>query len=125
MNRPARRVAWHTDAVFAVMREIGREADRLDERSKSRLPRGGLPVGGAHMDDFLPSNALHEFLRALRRGYRPDTAALLAKAATREAVRTWNRQRGTGPIGGLDAHRWEGTCDDIIAAAARKVEKSI
>lgn len=122
MNAPLRRVLWHTEAVFATMREIGTDAERLMERSRKLTPPyGTVAFGGGHMDYFLPANALDEFLRAVRRGYLPDTAALLAKAASVEAVRKWNRHRGDD----VHTHRHEGHCDHVLDAAARKVAAAI
>lgn len=121
MSRPAR-VAWHTEAVFAAMREIGADAERRMERSRKLMPPfGTVAVGGAHMDDFFPANALEEFLRAIRRGYLPEPAALLAKAASVEAVRKWNRSRGDDYV----VHRYVRTADDVVDDAARKINAAL
>jgi len=101
------------------MRELGAEAERLLDVSRRLMPRyDEVALGGAHMDPFFKGNAIEEFLRALRKGHAPDTAAIFAKAAARDSVRTWNRQRG----GDYQTHRWESTADDYIDAMARHVE---
>lgn len=113
-------IAWHTPAVFAVMREIGADAERRLQNSRGLTPRGGMvAVGGAHMDDFFSGNALSEFLRALRSGVLPDDAAVIAKTAGQDSVHTWNKSRGND----YTVHRWEHTADEAVDSAAARIKR--
>ena len=100
------------EAVYAVMRAIGDDADRAREEHERLRPRyGEVAVGAAHMDPFFRMEAAHEFLAGLRRGERPAEAGIAAQSAVLNAVRLHNGHRPRD----VDWHRWERTCDGLIA----------
>jgi hypothetical protein len=104
--------------VLAAMRELLAEAEALHERARELMPRNGeVAAGGAHMDFFLPANAVDEFLRELRRGHDVGVCVLFAKHMARESVRKWNAHRGAD----YQTHRWVDCCNEAIERAARKI----
>lgn len=113
---------YFNEAVFAAMRAIGADAQHRLQRSRELSPRyGEIAAGGAHMDYFIPGEALSEFLRYLRKGVHPDTAETAAKVYAREMVAKWNKHRG----GDYHTHRSECTADSTIEHAWRMVRALI
>jgi hypothetical protein len=111
-------VRYFNDAVFAAMRAIDADAQNRLRRSRELSPRyGEIAVGGAHMDYFIPGEALSEFLRGLRKGAHPDAAVAAAKVYAREMVARWNKHRG----GDYQTHLSEGCADTTIDQAWRRV----
>lgn len=56
------------EALFAVMRRLGADADRYrDEAQRLSAPHGTVAVGGAHMEPLVKAVILEGYLRALRR----------------------------------------------------------
>jgi hypothetical protein len=109
------------NAVFAEMRRLDERAEANLEKSRDLTPRHGeVAVGGAHMDYFIPGEAIAQFLRLLRRGNSPDVAAKGAKEYAREIVAKWNKQRG----GDYQTHRWEGSADNLIEDAERSIRNA-
>ena len=109
------------EAVFAVMREIGADAERRLQKSRDLMPRyGEIAAGGDHMREFFPADALSTFLRGLRNGYDPDTAALLAKTSSRRSVKRWNQHRG----GDYQTHVWEETAFAAVDRAVVRVKSA-
>lgn len=109
---------YFNEAVFAAMRAIDADAQHRLQRSRDLSPRyGEIAAGGAHMDYFIPGEALSEFLRELRKGAHPDAAAAAAKVYARQMVARWNKHRGSD----YQTHRSECTADTTIEHAWRQV----
>jgi 2'-5' RNA ligase/predicted ABC-type ATPase/GNAT superfamily N-acetyltransferase len=82
------------EALFAVMRKLDTEAERLENVArKNQGPFGTIPVGAAHFDDMLRSLAPGEYVRGLRKGMDPSEALASAKAEMRAAVEKHNKNR--------------------------------
>lgn len=113
---------YFNEAVFAVMRAIGSDAEHRLQRARELSPRyGEIAAGGAHMDYFVPGEALSELLRVFRKGSHPDEAAAAAKVYAREMVAKWNKHRG----GDYQTYLSDGCADTTIDHAWRKLRNAI
>lgn len=120
---PPRPWHGHRETVFVLMRQIDAEADAHHERARFLSGGNGRPVGGAAFDEELKRDALRSFLRQMRRGFAPSTAAAIALDESRIMVRTWNRAPRCVVINHQsEAHRWEDTCGAMLADRARRFD---
>lgn len=96
------------ELAFALMREVGEEADR-HMKAAQRADGDGvlLPVGAGHFDDLLAWCVRWGFLSALRRGCTPAESCAAAKLEARTCVARHNARRPRE----VTWQRWEGAGD--------------
>lgn len=111
----------HREAVFVLMRAIDAEAENHADRARFLSGGSGRPVGAAAFDEELKREALWSFLRQMRRGFDPVTAAAVALDESRIMVRSWNKNPRCVVINHpAEAHRWEDTCGAMLDDRARR-----
>ena len=82
------------ETLFAYMRELDQQAERLEAQSRDLMgPAGTVPAGAAFFDPFIQSLARSAYVRALRRGRTPDAALELTRKELRDAVQQHNAKR--------------------------------
>jgi hypothetical protein len=104
---------------FAILRSLGDVLDEVERRHRREAPRGGAtPVGGGEwMDTFFKIEALQSLIRCLREGKTPSKSLVIAKEASRKAVRVWNSRRE------WQVHRWEETAFIWIERTYAKIKE--
>jgi hypothetical protein len=107
-------------ALGSAVRRIRKESDCYLERAR-RLTGPGVPVGGAHIDEYARGEGLAKFLCALGRGRDPEGAAEEGKAEAALWLRNWNQSRRHDYV----VHRWEQGADAVIEDAWREVVRAI
>jgi len=82
------------EALFAFMRQIDVEAQRLESEHRRLSPlHGQIPVGAAHFDPWVRYYAAITYVISLNRGNTPEAAAQIARSESRDAVRIHNSRR--------------------------------
>ena len=91
------------EALFAHMRHLDKEAQRLEAEHRRLAPRHGeIAVGAAHFAPWLKSSVTQEYLSCLRKGQTPAQAEQEAVEYGKTCVKTHNEKRKD-----INWKRWE------------------
>jgi hypothetical protein len=101
---------------------LTRARDRADAAhgryQKLAPPWDCIPVGGAHIDEYVEYTAFSRFLWAIEAGEDPEGAYKAAKADVALVVENWNKRRE------WQVHRREDTMDSKLWDLRRQVQQA-
>ena len=89
-----KKVSHKYEHLFQQMRDLSAKIDRTYEIYRKLAPKNGeIPVGGAHIDEWVKIETMEAVLRGMRQEKEKEEIVEAAKGAYIAVIERWNAKR--------------------------------